>query len=759
MKPFITAGPAALILCLVSGVPGHAAAPQVALEATQLEEVTVTAERREETLQRSALSVQAISSDTLRDASVTSSEDISKLIPSVSITPSGGPYVLLFLRGVGTLANNAFGDSAIAVNYDNVYLSRPSGTNGVFFDLARVEVLNGPQGTLYGRNATGGAVNIVPNKPTHEFAGNAGIEFGNFSRMQTNGMINLPLNDQWAARAAFQSVRHDGYFSDGSGRQEDVSARTQLRFDPNSDVSAVLSLDWFHQGGTGAGGTISSIAKSNPWQGLLSPAVIAIYNSYPAAAPLGRRPAANLSPVTGNVFNEFNDNTWWGTHLTVDWKTPIGTLTVIPAFRKTKQDYISLNPGFPIVTQENDDNSSVEARLASNDAQKLRYVAGLFWFRENVNAHQYYDQADNGTSQYLKLATTSYAGFGQATYSFSDSTRVTAGLRYTHESKTQHSLSYTVIGGNPLAQLNGGRNNPNAGPYTDNGGNWSDVTWKAGFEWDLGPESMMYVSASTGFKAGGLFISNPPFNLYKPETLTAYTVGSKNRFLNNRLQLNAELFLWKYKDQQISHFGVTPTGILYFPTENIGKSTNKGVEIETAYLAGNNTLLSATVQYLKATYDSFNYRQVNFGPLSPARLGCPFTPAGSAGPALVFAVDCSGFPAVQAPEWSLTGGIQQTFPLNAGAKVVAQLRAKYEGERYMQFEYVPGELAPSYTLLDANLSYEAAGGRWTVGAFINNLTDEVVVSRAGLFARAPANFTVVSLRPPRTFGLRLNANF
>ena len=181
-----------------------------------LEEIVVTAQRREENLQHAAVAVTVLTGSDLQGTGTLHQQDLTQLVPSLQVSTAAGPYPLFYLRGVGNFNGNAFSDSAVAVNLDNVLIARPSSTAGMFYDLSRVEVLKGPQGTLYGRNATGGAINVISNKPTDEFSGAGTIDIGNYRTKIISGFINVPLTSTLDARLAVQSSQHAGYMSDGN---------------------------------------------------------------------------------------------------------------------------------------------------------------------------------------------------------------------------------------------------------------------------------------------------------------------------------------------------------------------------------------------------------------------------------------------------------------------------------------------------------------------------------------------------------------
>lgn len=708
----------------------------------QLDEVVITAERREESLQRSALAVSVASGEDIERAGVTRAEDLSRLAPALTLNSGGAITTQLFMRGVGNYNGNAYFEQAISFNYDGVHISRAGGVNGLFYDLQRVEILKGPQGTLYGRNATGGAVNVLPNRPTFEFEGGVGADIGSYDLMKFDGFVNLPLmSDRAALRLAFQTVRRDGYFDDGLGDDESDAVRAMLRLEPTESLSINIGADYAKLGGRGAGATLFTTREAQ-FDGLHTPQVIAVYRSF-------NFPEVGRSPISGESWTEFVDNEWGGIHATIDWRTPIGRLTLIPAYRHGEQDYFFTNIGFNGRVRETDKSHSLEARLGSNADQRLRYVLGAYWFQEDISADQYYNQVINATRQIFELDTETWALFGQATFDVTDSLRLVGGLRYTEEEKTQSGTTYTVI------QAPGIFRGMTVPIRTPGSGSWDNTSGKVGVEWDVAEASLIYANVATGFKAGGFYNATPP-NAFDPETLTAYTIGSKNRFFENRLQLNIEAFYWEYKDQQVSYLGQRADGQVLALQENVGKSTIQGVEVEAQFLMAKNTLITGSVQYNDAVYDDFVYNLVNFnGPAAArSRTGCPIT-----GPTngILYRVDCSGFQVPQAPKWNISAGIEQTFPLSTGARIVADIRTNYRSERYLSFDFLPNIAEGDTTRTDASVTYFSPEDRWSVSAYVRNIEDDAVKMNAFQHPFLPIAAGV--LEAPRTYGVRLRANF
>jgi iron complex outermembrane receptor protein len=736
---------------------------------TALEEIVVTAQRREENLQHAAIAVTALTGDAIAEGGVIRQQDLTQMVPSIQVSTAAGPYPLFYLRGVGNFNGNSLSDSAVAVNIDGVYIARPSSTGGMFYDLNRVEVVKGPQGTLYGRNATGGAINIITNKPTDQLSGEATLDFGNYGTKNFNGVLNAPFSSTVAARLSVQTTYHEGYMSDGTDDENGKAARLQVKFTPSDALSIDTSADYYHQGGKGPGATllqqgVPGFVDGNARTGNTSAPINAIYSQtfyFLAGDTFGPLLEKGLSvSVPANVQQ---DNDYWGLGATVDWKTDAGTLTVIPAYRHGALDYFSTAAGFLIQQDETDKQASFEARFASNTNQPLTYLAGIYYLDEKIETNAKYDQQYNQSTQQYDLSTKSYAAFGRLAYALTDTFRLTGGLRYTDDKKDMSgtlNASAVICPGSFIPPpfgpqfCFGGQGQivvPNSPIVISPSDSWKETTWRAGAEWDVTPSSMLYAAAETGFKAGGFFFThdNPT---YQPEKIDAYSIGSKNRFLDNRLQLNAEIFYWIYKDQQISHLGVDSTGTVIFPTNNVGKANIKGAELEGQYLLTKTTLLMADAQYLDAVYDNYQYSVPNFG--APPTTGCPYTPTATG----TYVVDCSGNTAPQSPKWSINLGLQQTFPIGDGS-IVADVRTHYQSQTLTGLEFTPIEMQDSYWMTDATLGYHAPQDHWNVTAYVNNIEDTTVIQ--GTFPGPLAGFalTAATLRPPRTYGVRLGVKF
>ena len=732
-----------------------------------LNEIVVTAERREESLQRTAVAVSAVTGDSLEKAGVTDAEGIGRLVPALQVQPSGGT-TSFFLRGVGTQSGNSFAENAVAFNFNGVFVARPTAPAGAFYDLQRVEVVKGPQGTLYGRNATGGAINVLPNRPElDEFSGNILLEYGNYDAKKVSGALNLPVSEGVALRLASQIVDRDGYLSDGYDDEKGEAVRASLLIEPSYDWSMLLVADYYNQHGKGSGLVLipSDTFAAPPLEdriGGSDPIAIAAIQAYART-----RPGPPYCGGFGNIVSSgcvytprsdgYLDNQFFGLSATIDGDMGFGTLTVIPAYRSTKADYRTYVPGFLGDIEDNSDQMSLEVRLTSNSDQRLRYILGGFYFNEEQAADNFFAQGDLSTTRFTpRLETESKAVFGQLTFDVTPEFRLVAGGRYTREDKTQ--VTRSVAGGRP------GPITPPLGPSFRGDLSFEKFTWKAGVEWDAGPRSLVYANVATGFKSGGFFVASPPDNTFAPETLTAYTIGTKNRFLGNQLQVNVEGFYWDYTDQQITFVGGVLAGNGIFSnggvTVNAGKSRIFGADLDLRFAPTANDLFSANVQYLNGKYDSL--LTANFsGPGNPIPTGCTVVGSRLANPgvnnARFFDTDCSGKPTVQSPKWIANLSYEHTFELGNNLDLVAGARTSLSSSYFLSITFEEEQKQGSFMTSDAFLTLQSADETWSLTGFVNNIEDEVIFARAG--NRPILNFSVATLRPPRTYGVRLGYRF
>jgi iron complex outermembrane receptor protein len=742
---------------LVAG-PGWTQAPP------RLEEIQVTAQRRTESVQRAAVAVSVLTPAELLAAGVSKPQELTELVTSLQVAASAAPISVYYVRGVGNFTGNSLTDSAVAFNVDGVFIGRPHATAGFFYDLERIEVLKGPQGTLYGRNATGGAINVLPRRPDlGDWSGEASGEFGNEDSRRFDGVVNVPLGERAALRAAGYHVEHDGYMNDGLDDQEESAGRLSILLAPHDELSIRVLADYFDQGGLGTGSTPVALGPGNRY-GISAAEGGAYYETQWNA--IGRR-NFNAMPLTQRL-----DNYFWGVNATLDWLTAAGTLTVLPAYRESHLDTVGAGIGTQVITIEDDRQASFEARFASASEGRLGYIVGAYYFDETNDVPRFVPNTQYTMSvQAYDTGVESAAAFGELTYAFTPGWRATVGARYTHEDKFlrgsfQSSLRRCVAPAGcpgleriPVTQVtpllpldfdgSDGVITGGALIESDETATFEKWTWRAALDWDVTDDNFVYASFQTGFKSGGFFFSNDS-QVFQPEALEAFTLGSKNRLFDDRLQLDVEVFHWRYKDQQVSAITQDSLGVTNLATKNVGNATMKGIEVGFEWLVTEATRLRLDAQYLDATYDEFRY-------VTPLTSGPPLTGCAVTAGAEGFGVDCSGKQAPYAPTWTANAAVEHTFTLAGDARLVADARLHYQSETLTGLDFTPLEYQDDYITLNASITYAPRDDRFYVTAFGNNLTDEAVV--ANTFQPPFGAFVVGTLRPPRLYGVRIGARF
>jgi iron complex outermembrane recepter protein len=424
-------GGASVAVALLIAGPGWAQAPGgagSALPAQRLEEVVVTAQRRAESVQRAAVAISVLTPDDLRKARVAKPQELTELVPSLQVAATAAPISVFYLRGAGNFTGNALTDSAVAFNVGGVYIGRPHSTAGFFYDLERIEVLKGPQGTLYGRNATGGAINVLPRAPdVGRWDGEVSVEYGNEDYLRVDGALNVPFGQHAAMRAAGFRVSHDGYMNDGLDDQDDNAGRVSLLLEPTDELSIQVTGDYFDQGGGGPSPTPISLDPDNRF-GISSAQSDAFLQTQPNALA-GR----NFNPIPRT---QHLDNQFWGVSATIDWSTDIGTFTLLPAYRESHLDTVGTGVGVTVTTLEDDRQTNIEARFASDMSRRFNYIVGAYYFDEVNDIPLFVPNTQyTMTVQKYDTGVESAAAFGRLTYELTDSMRATLGAA-THTKKS-----------------------------------------------------------------------------------------------------------------------------------------------------------------------------------------------------------------------------------------------------------------------------------------------------------------------------------
>ena len=677
--------------------------------------VVITAERIRTTVQKTPALIQVVSGATLADTGTTDITALQLLNPDLHIL-SIGNRLSGYMRGVGTVVSDQNGSSSLSYSIDGVPLVRTLPVNGSFFDLDRIEVLVGPQGTLYGRNSMVGAINIIRNKPVlNHYSGSATLTGGNYNLFRSSGVVNIPMGATFALRAAFATEKHAGYLTSGQDDADSDAARLSALWRPNDTFSVLVRTQYYRDTGLGVGDvplkspTGSFLDPSDPWH------------------------------VATGVWN---NNTVVGTNenqrlsvgiISADIKFDLGpeTLTIIPGYVDTKYRALAYQGGFEQYYNTPDRQESLEARVTSNGSTRLQWVAGLIYIYDHQSGQNDLGVTTTAFSQttYSKLNLDTYAAYGQATYRITPKFRILAGIRYTHDLKTMRGAISTVS--IPDFRLIA------PGPRIYGDLKYNNVSYKAGLQYDLASDHLVYANVATGFGPGGFNSGTPP-NTYKPEHIWAYTIGSKNRFLQRRVLVNAEAWYWDITNMDEYQFGMlNPFPNITLVTYNAARLVSKGVEAQMEFAVGDNGVLSLSPAYTDAGFQKFNLPAFDFGPFR------------------IPASNLAGTPNQFAPQWSANLSYRQRVPLSNGAALIGRISSQLKSSEIITVTPVLGYRVPSTTVTNLSLTYRAADHRWSVDAWVKNVGNTPLLVWGG---NTPAGFWG-HLAPPRTFGVTVRASF
>ena len=712
------------------GAPPSLAAP--AASGTQLQEIVVTAEKRESTAQKTAASLDVVSSDTLAKQNIVQIQDLNAVLPSVQLLPFVNS-IQVAIRGVESNFIDPRADPAVAVSVNGLFFDRPLPTGFAFLDVSRVEDLNGPQGTLYGRNAVGGALNIITNQPTNKFGGSVSAEGGNYGENNFTGVLNVPVTDTLAVRVAYGRDRRDGYLGDYYDDINSDVARASARWRPTDKLTLYGEADYLHQGGHGAVQEAYPCGGAQPWS-LTVPGTSAYVPG--VTMPTGCTDFGGGQIATGGSTDTF-DEAYQG-H--VDYDFGWMTATSITGFVGSHQRFFNL-PNAVVnlnTTRSNNYDYSEEVRFAGHD--QANHAGGLAWqvggfffdstgdFLETTNLA--YDnpilkaRLPPSSVAYSGLPQSSEAGFVQATYGITDRLRLTGGVRYTNDHKGVQQPG--------LAKLQ----------QTED-----HTTYKGGVEYDLSRGKLLYANVSSGYVAGGPDGGSPslpsPANrapvFFAPETITAYEIGSKNRFLDNRLQLNGDFYYYDFKNLQITEPATynTKTAGSNLSVENAGALTTYGIELNGQFALTPADHFSASVTLAHGTYGGATFAE------TPS--GVPTTTSIPAGQRLV-----------NLPLVSTLLGYDHVWRFANGQSLTADINTKISSSYPLEFggPIISADTQSSYTMTDASLSYSFQDNKYLIRGYIKNMENTPV----NVYGETGGNH-VYGILAPRTYGGSVTVNF
>ena len=723
-----TTGPASTESAEGQPAPESEDTTAAAEDSQGIQEIVITAQKRAESLQEVPISVTALTSDELAASNIQGQVDLPKLTPNLNFTVNSG-FASPYIRGVGTQFGNPGLEPSVSVYMDDVYIPRASSALFGFADIKRIEVLKGPQGTLYGRNATGGAIRIITNDPVmDEWDAKMQATVGSYQTRVLSGVLNAPLGEGVAMRISAQHEQNRGYMrnlapggdanGETRGQNKDMQIYTaKVVAKGDSPLKLTLTADYARKD------DLDSVAEANLFR--TGPEQIGL-----AVGGLG-------SDGFYTYANDGQDflNTWaWGYSGRLDYALDAVTLSSITGYRREYEKNCAdidgtSAPVQPVCGKPNTKQVSQELQVTSNSEGPLRYVAGLYYLHEEggypFTVQIAFDPDVGLSSSGDNLRVNSYAPFAQVDYDFSDQWSLSLGARYTWEKKKlKESFAGLVplidgypVPGAPLTPV------PEVcGPCGDPGKseNFNEFTYKATVSFKPIERTMLFGTISRGFKSGGMNL--PAFgevNVVDPEILTMYELGFKSTF--SVVRWNTSVFYYDYKDLQISITDQTTGGTRI---ENAAKSRPKGVETDVEWLVMDDLEVGAGGGYLDAKYKDFNGDV--YVPCAEAVPGTP--PAdvcdgrGGLGLALLTGQDLSGNRLVNAPKW--TGYLRGQYTHDVGGWGVLTLSSILNYRSVAYFD--SGNLFDDKkrTLLSAKIFWSSPNEKYFASVYGENLTDK-----------------------------------
>jgi len=722
-----------------------------------IEEVVVTAQKRAQSVQDVGIAISVLDSSDLDRYGVTNVQDLALTVPNTQVNYNFGA-VLFNVRGIGTEQYSVNMDSPVALHVDEVYLSKPFMAGLLLFDIERVEALKGPQGTLFGRNATGGAVNFYSRRPTRELSVGGTISYDDYETVNAEAYVSGPLTDRLSARISGLYVhQNEGYFYNATrdeteGRDRKHAIRGQLLWE-GDDTEALLTVNW--------GRDRSISAPSHTW-GLYTPESLA------AGAPVlcpeylnGTVNGATANCVRGvdGDYPRSDDpylsrggtpnpmrNRAWGATLRVEHDLGWADLTSISSYQQYLRNEQHDAEGGPIDTIEIYNNNKIkqftqELRLVGEVGNTWNYVLGAFYEHDEYSANNTMSIAGGENILYTdyKQKLDSISVYAHNEVALTDNLDLIAGVRYTRDRVRIDGGTFfgTGLAGDRvkrpatiLAPLAVSDLVENGGRRTD-----EDVSFKTGFQWhpDIGgafDDAMVYAHISTGFRSGAFNAefteTQESFTSLSPEKLTAYEAGFKSSLAGRRVQFNASIFRYDFRDMFLQ--ANLPNSVQAVVL-NAGEIKSWGGEIDIMWLAAPGLTLTLNGGYLDAEITS---------------------------DVTVANQNLKGNRPVNSPKWTFSPAANYEIPLTADLNLDLAANASFRSAQYMSSANKPSNLQSSYWVVNAQVGLSHADDRWRVAVWVRNLTK----TEYRTFVNDVPGYGVLNLYGrPRVFGATLGFNF
>ena len=739
-----------IAFALVSPIMSHAQGSGGALE-----EIIVTTQRRAESLQDIPLAVTAFSGEELRSQGIVDIKGVTERTPGFTMGEFNPGQTQLYIRGIGSNEDGAAGDQSVVVFVDEVYIGRSAGQDVDLFDLERVEVLRGPQGTLFGRNVVGGAVNVITKKPGDEPEVVLEGSFGSYDLVTLRGLASGPIADNLYGKLSFSSRRRDGYLENQLGNFASFLAGTGIS-SPQLDDQRIRKIDRDSIRGSlrwvasdtvevNLGANFSTIDEHGAVRHFIDGPAGAVL--FPANSALIPNYASDIHKVLTDDPGRFT-NDIVGLTARIDWDiTPNIMFTSLSSHREV--DAVNLEHGLGSPNFSNillssgvipfgvdgfndysDDSTTFtqEFRLTSTGESRFQWVAGLYYLTEEVDrtetatlgikipigGGQFLNapglNANNGVASDMQQAeTTSFAAFGQVTYDITDQLSVVVGGRYTSDDKEVGRVG-RPNGVSVLAAYDLPASLPSQSA------DWSEFTGKVGVNWQLNDDVFFYGTVSEGYKSGGYqglagtgIQASTPF---EPEFATLYEIGAKTEWLDNRVRANIAAFFTDYEDLQILQLLVPNTappgtpGTLF--TQNAANAEVRGVELEFVAAVTDNFTIQGSVTTLDTEFKNF------FAPAG-------FRPPDGGGGTSASRV---GNELRNAPELAYNLLARYTQSLASGAELNYQIDFRHKDQVNQDPDNLDFASVPEYDLSDVRVSWLNADGSFEIAGWITNVFDE-----------------------------------
>ncbi|MDG2071238.1 MAG: TonB-dependent receptor [Pseudomonadales bacterium] len=716
-----------------------AGAEVLAAESTMIEEVIVTALKRETNIQKTPISMTAITGGVIENAGITDVARLANFVPNMVVGQNNND-TLVMIRGIGTSDTSIVSDPSVAVHLDDLYIPRTSGLNMLMYDAGRVEILRGPQGTLYGRNATGGSVSIHSQHPESEFGLKADGLSGDYGWQQFRGVVNAPIiEDKLAARISLVKEERDGYQENimpGGQDSNDLDAsawRVQFQWEATDNLSLFFKAEGVDYDGVGQQRErLESAAgyAGNAFQGTQAdPAELnKVYKNTEEELDLESdtqlfRAKYLIEDVVDVTFIAGRSETEWSFVLDADQQSlPLQTV------------------GYSSMVSEMD---SQELRFTSATDGDLEWLVGFYRMTEQssqpllvVNSGlPFQTTINNGWA----MDTESLAMYSHFTYAMNDEFNLQFGARYSEDEKKgegRHAVCFTDIIRAPFPPQ---CPTPNEIIKAEN--TWSQDTWHLGIDWSPSIDHMVFAKVSTGYKAGGfnLISSSTENKTWDPEEVIAFEAGWKGNLMDGRLRLGTSAFHYAYDELQVA--GIVDFSRLTF---NAAEASISGLELEAVFQPTDGWMITGSLGWLDAEFDDF----VAVDPVTVPQ----GNPLGAPPPV---EEDFSGNKLINSPELSANLSVQYTFNLEGAGSLIARVQGHWQDEWYLRPYNLPEDRQDAYSTADVKLIWNSPEERYYVEAFVNNVTDEVhatsiEVTNGGYFGNVTA---------PRMWAVRVGFNY